>query len=63
MASAAKSVSLAEIAALIGREVEGDPDLMVSGVAALESADLGPIGPEFFEGLKARAKKAAREGK
>lgn len=29
-------------------------------LAALDSADLGPIGPEFFEGLKARAKKVAR---
>jgi UDP-3-O-[3-hydroxymyristoyl] glucosamine N-acyltransferase len=43
VASAAKSVSLAEIAALIGREVEGDPGLMVSGVAALESAGPGDI--------------------
>jgi UDP-3-O-[3-hydroxymyristoyl] glucosamine N-acyltransferase len=36
-------VELADIAAALGRKVEGDPHLLVSGVAALESARPGDI--------------------
>jgi UDP-3-O-[3-hydroxymyristoyl] glucosamine N-acyltransferase len=40
---AAKPVRLAEIAALLGRSVDGDPGVMVSGVASLETAGPGDI--------------------
>jgi len=43
VATAAKPVQLAELAAVLGRELEGDPLLLVSGVAALETAGPGDI--------------------
>jgi UDP-3-O-[3-hydroxymyristoyl] glucosamine N-acyltransferase len=43
VAAASKPVRLAELAAVLGREFEGDPLLMVSGVAALETAGPGDI--------------------
>jgi antitoxin ParD1/3/4 len=55
--------SVSEYVRELVRQAKTEKDLEDRLLAALESADLGPIGPEFFEGLKARAKKAAREGK
>jgi UDP-3-O-[3-hydroxymyristoyl] glucosamine N-acyltransferase len=43
MGVAARPTPLAEIAGLLGREVEGDATLLVSGVAALEKAGPGDI--------------------
>ena len=55
--------SVSEYVRELVRQAKTEKDLEDRLLAALESADLGPIGPEFFEGLKARAKKAAQEGK
>ena len=44
------------------RQAKTDQDLEERLLTALESADLGEIGPDFFAGLKARAKAAAKGG-
>lgn len=43
MADSALPLELADIAAALGRKVEGDPHLLVSGVATLETAGPGDI--------------------
>ena len=45
------------------RRAKTEKDLEDRLLAALDGADLGPVGSEFFEGLEVRAKKAARGGK
>jgi antitoxin ParD1/3/4 len=55
--------SVSEYMRELVRQAKAEKDLEDRLLAALDSADLGPIGPEFFDGLKARAKKAARGGK
>ncbi len=55
--------SVSEYMRELVRQAKSEKDLEDRLLAALDSADLGPVGPEFFEGLKARAKKAARGGK
>jgi len=52
--------SVSEYVRELVRQAKTEKELEERLLAALDSADLGPIGPEFFEGLKARAKKAAR---
>jgi antitoxin ParD1/3/4 len=55
--------SVSEYMRELVRQAKSEKDLEDRLLAALGSADLGPVGPEFLEGLKARAKKAARGGK
>ncbi len=55
--------SVSEYMRELVRQAKTERDLEDRLLAALDSADLGPVGPDFFEGLKARAKKAARGGK
>ena len=55
--------SVSEYMRELVRQAKAEKDLEDRLLAALDSADLGPVGPEFFEGLKARAKKATRGGK
>jgi antitoxin ParD1/3/4 len=52
--------SVSEYMRELVRQAKAAKDLEDRLLAALDSADLGPVDPEFFEGLKARAKKAAR---
>lgn len=51
--------SVSEYMRELVRQAKAEKDLEDRLLAALDSADLGPIDPEFFKGLKARAKKAA----
>jgi len=55
--------SVSEYMRELVRQAKTEKDLEDRLLAALDSSDLGPVGPEFFEGLKVRAKKAARGGK
>jgi antitoxin ParD1/3/4 len=55
--------SVSEYMRELVRQAKTEKDLENRLLAALDSADLGPVDPEFFDGLKARAKKAARGGK
>ncbi len=52
--------SVSEYMRELVRRAKNEKDLEERLLAALDSGDLGEVGPEFFEGLKARAKKAAR---
>ena len=52
--------SVSEYMRELVRRAKSEKELEDRLVAALRSADLGPIGTEFFEDLKAKAKKAAR---
>ena len=54
--------SVSEYMRELVRQAKAEKDLEDRLLAALDSADLGPVDPEFFEGLKARAKKATRRG-
>ena len=55
--------SVSEYMRELVRQAKVEKDLEGRLLAALDSADLGPVGPECLEGLTARAKKAARGGK
>ena len=55
--------SVSEYMRELVRQAKAEKELEERLLAALDSADLGPVGPEFFEGLKARAKQASRRGK
>ena len=55
--------SVSEYMRELVRQAKAERDLEDRLLSALDSSDLGPVGPEFFEDLKARAKKAARKGK
>ncbi len=55
--------SVSEYVRELVRQAKAEKDLENRLLAALDSADLGPVDSEFFEGLKAKAKKAARRGK
>ena len=55
--------SVSEYMRELVRQAKTEKDLEERLLAALDSGDLGQVGPEFFEGLKARAKKAVRGGK
>lgn len=55
--------SVSEYMRELVRQAKTEKDLEDRLLAALGSTDLGPVGPEFFKGLKARAKKAVRERK
>ena len=55
--------SVSEYMRELVRQAKAEKDLEDRLLAALDSADLGSVDPEFFEGLTARAKKAARGGK
>ncbi|MAG32663.1 MAG: type II toxin-antitoxin system ParD family antitoxin [Deltaproteobacteria bacterium] len=55
--------SVSEYVRELVRQAKAERDLESRLLAALDSADLGQVDPDFFEGLKARAKKAARRGK
>ena len=55
--------SVSEYMRELVRQAKTEKDLEQRLLAALDSADLGEVGPEFFNGLKARARKAARAGK
>ena len=55
--------SVSEYMRELVRQAKTEKELEDRLLTALDSADLGPVDPEFFEGLKARAKKAARRGK
>jgi antitoxin ParD1/3/4 len=55
--------SVSEYMRELVRQAKTEKDLEDRLLVALESADLGPVGPEFFEGLKARARKAPRRRK
>ncbi len=52
--------SVSEYMRELVRRAKNEKDLEERLLAALDSGDLGEVGPEFFEGLKARAKKAVR---
>jgi antitoxin ParD1/3/4 len=52
--------SVSEYMRELVRLAKAEQDLEQRLLAALESSDLGEIGPEFFDGLKARAKAATR---
>jgi len=54
--------SVSEYVRELVRRAKADKDLEDRLLAALDSADLGQVDPEFFEGLKARARKATRDG-
>jgi antitoxin ParD1/3/4 len=54
--------SVSEYMRELVRQAKTEKDLEQRLLAALDSADLGEVGPEFFNGLKARARKAARAG-
>ena len=55
--------SISEYMRELVRQAKTEKELEDRLLTALDSADLGPVDPEFFEGLKARAKKAAHRGK
>jgi len=55
--------SVSEYVRELVRRAKTDKDLENRLLAALDSADLGQVDPEFLEGLKARAKRAVRDGK
>ena len=55
--------SVSEYVRELVRQAKADRELEERLMAALESADLGEVGPGFFDDLKARAKKAARRRK
>jgi antitoxin ParD1/3/4 len=55
--------SVSEYMRELVRQAKTEKELEDRLLTALDSADLGPVDPELFEGLKARAKKAARRGK
>ena len=55
--------SVSEYMRELVRQAKAEKDLEDRLIAALDSPDLGPVDPQFFKGLKARAKKAARGGK
>jgi antitoxin ParD1/3/4 len=52
--------SVSEYMRELVRQAKVEKDLEERLLAALESADLGELGPEFFEGLKDKAKRATR---
>ena len=52
--------SVSEYMRELVRLAKAERDLEQRLLAALESSDLGEIGPEFFDGLKAKAKTATR---
>ena len=55
--------SVSEYMRELVRQAKTEKDLENRLLAALDSADLGEIGPDLFKGLKAKAKKAARGGR
>ena len=55
--------SVSEYMRELVRQAKNEKNLEDRLLAALDSADLGPVSPELFERLKASAKKAARDGK
>ena len=55
--------SVSEYMRELVRQAKAERELEERLLAALDSADRGEVGPEFFDSLKARAKKAARGGK
>jgi antitoxin ParD1/3/4 len=52
--------SVSEYMRELVRQAKVEKDLEQRLLAALESADLGEVDPEFFEGLKNKAKRATR---
>ena len=52
--------SVSEYMRELVRQAKAAKDLEQRLLGALESADLGEVDPEFFEGLKAKAKRAMR---
>ncbi len=54
--------SVSEYVRELVRQAKAEKDLEDRLLAALDSADLGAVGPDFFADLKSRAKKAARRG-
>ena len=55
--------SVSEYMRELVRRAKGEKDLEERLLAALEGADLGEVGPQLFDDLKKRARKAARGGK
>lgn len=55
--------SVSEYVRELVRQAKAERELEGRLMAALESADLGEVGPELFDDLKARAKKAVRRRK
>jgi antitoxin ParD1/3/4 len=55
--------SVSEYVRELVRQAKTERDLEERLLTALDSADLGEVGPELFDDLKARAKKAARRRK
>lgn len=55
--------SVSEYMRELVRRAKTEKDLEDRLLAALESADLGEVDPQFFEGLKERARKAVKSRK
>jgi len=55
--------SVSEYMRELVRKAKTEKDLEERLLAALDSVDLGEVGPQLFEDLKERARKAARGGK
>jgi len=55
--------SVSEYVRELVRQAKAERELEERLLAALESADLGEVGPEFFADLKSRAKKASRRSR
>ena len=45
------------------RTAKGERELEEKLLAALDSKDMGEVDPEFFKGLKERARKASKRGR
>jgi antitoxin ParD1/3/4 len=45
------------------RKAKTEKDLEGRLLSALDSEDLGELGPDFFEGLRARARNATKRGR
>jgi antitoxin ParD1/3/4 len=55
--------SVSEYMRELVRRAKGENDLEERLLAALDGADLGEVGPQLFDDLKKRARKAAQGGK
>jgi antitoxin ParD1/3/4 len=54
--------SVSEYMRELVRRAKSEKDLEERLLSALESTDLGGVGPQFFDDLKERARQAARGG-
>jgi len=54
--------SVSEFMRDLVRKAKTEKDLEQRLLTALDSEDLGELGPDFFDGLKARARKVSKRG-